>query len=102
VQGIDDEVTGLRRAAEGQMQFSGVFVHNTEGRVLLPASHVVVNGLVVAAGVLADVHRGLAVHAQSHDRTAFAGLVLVLDVGEDRIGFWDFFWGLALSTGRSR
>jgi hypothetical protein len=101
VEGIDDEVAGLRRAAEGRRQLPGVFVHDTERRVLLPASHVMVNGLVVpacppAAGVFADVHRGLAVHAQAHDRTACGGLVLVLEVGEDGIGFGDFFLGLGL------
>jgi len=25
-----------------------------------------------------------------------------LDIGEDGVGFRDFFWGLALITGRSR
>jgi len=52
-----------------------------------------------AAGVFADVDRRLAVHAQSYDRYAFTGLIFGLDVGEDGVGFWDFFWGLALSTG---
>jgi hypothetical protein len=53
----------------------------------------VVNGLVVAAcltatGVLANVHRGLADYAQSHDRTLFGCLVLFLDVSENAVGFW--------------
>jgi hypothetical protein len=67
----------------------------------------VIGSLIVAprhtaAGVVTNVHRGLAVHAQSHDRLSIAGLVLFLDVGEDGIGFRNFFWGLALTTGRSR
>jgi hypothetical protein len=57
---------------------------------------------VLPPGVLANVHRGLAVHAQSHDRTLFGCLVLFLHVGEDGVGFWNLFWGLALTTGRSR
>jgi hypothetical protein len=31
-----------------------------------------------------------------------ASALVFFDIGEDGVGFWDFFWGLALSTGRSR
>jgi hypothetical protein len=54
------------------------------------------------ARVVANIHRRLAVHAQAHDRCALAIPVMFPDVGEDGVGFGDFFWGLALSTGRSR
>ncbi|MGB5835073.1 MAG: hypothetical protein WBG92_24240 [Thiohalocapsa sp.] len=97
VQCIDDKVAGLRRTAERQMQSTGVFVDDAERSVFLLASHVVIDGLVVAgrlatAGVRAAVHRGLAVHAQTHDRCAFAGLLLALDVGEDGMVCGSFFW----------
>lgn len=107
VEAVHDEVAGLRGAAEGQVQIRGVLVHHTEGDVFFLAPHVVVVGFVIASrltttAVVADVHRGLAVHAQAHDRLPFGGLVLLVDVGEDGVGFRSFFWGLALSTGLSR
>ena len=107
VEAIHDEVAGLRGAAEGQVPIRSVLVHHAEGGLFFLAPPVVVVGLVIAArltttAVLADVHRGLAVHAQAHDRPPFVGWVLLVDVGEDGVGFRNFFWGLALSTGRSR
>jgi len=73
----------------------------------LLASNVVVGGQVVAArlaapGVLAKIHRRLAVHAQAHNGLALANALVCFDIGEDGVGFGEFFWGLALSTGRSR
>jgi hypothetical protein len=55
-----------------------------------------------AAGILANLHRGLAVHAQAHDGLGLGGVVLLLKVGEDGVGLGQFFWGLAFTTGRSR
>jgi len=107
VQAIDDEIAGLGRASEGQMQLPIGFIDDTKRGLFLLASHVVVGCLVIASrlaapGVLANIHRRLAVHAQAHDGFALASALVLLDIGEDRVGFWDFFWGLALSTGRSR
>ena len=89
------------------MQLSTVFINDTKRRVFSLASHIVVGCLVIAPrlaapGVLANIHCRLAVHAQAHDGFALANALMLLDIGEDGVGFWDFFWGLALSTGRSR
>ncbi len=107
LEAVDDDVAGLGGAAEGQVQLARILVHDTERGVLLPAAHVVVGGSGVATGattprVVADLDRGLAVHTHSHDASVVTGLVFGLEIGEDGIGFRDFFWGLALSTGRSR
>jgi hypothetical protein len=107
VQAVDDEIAGLRRTSEGQMKGATVFVDDTKWGVLLLAPHVVVCRLIVTprlatARVVANIHRRLAVHAQAHERCALAIPVMFPDVGEDGVGFGDFFWGLALSTGRSR
>jgi hypothetical protein len=107
VEAVDDEIAGLRRAPEGQMKGATVFVDDTKRRVFFLAPHVVVGRLVVtprlaSARVVANIHRRLAVHAQAHDGFALAISVMFPDVGEDGVGFGDFFWGLALSTGRSR
>jgi hypothetical protein len=69
--------------------------------------HVMVGGLVVCACLapargLANVHRRLAVHAQTDDPWVFSAPILGPNVGEDGVGFRDFFWGLALSTARKR
>ncbi len=108
VQGVHDEVAGLRRTAEGEIQLPAVLVDQTEWRVLFLTAHIVVGGLVItpsfpAAGIIPDVHGGLAVHAQSLGLASLPGFsVLFMEIGEEGIGLWNFFWGLALSTGRSR
>lgn len=75
--------------------------------MLFLASHVVVSRPVVTprlatARVLATIHRRLAVHAQAHDGFVLAIAVTSPDIGEDGVGFREFSWGLALSTGRNR
>ena len=107
LQRVDDEITGLRPAAEGQMQLTGILVDDAEGGVFLLAAHVMVSSLVVSTGlaatrVRADVDRGLAVDAHAQDARVLASTIFGPDVGEDGVGFRDFFWGFALSTGRSR
>jgi hypothetical protein len=107
MQAVDDEVAGFGGASEGQVQRAGVFVDQTERGVFLMTAHVVVGRLGVATGtaaprVLADLHRGLAVDAQSRDVSILAAVVFGPEIVEDGIGLRDFFWGLALSTGRSR
>ena len=97
----------LGGTAKSQMQFAAIFVDDAEGCVLLSTAHVMVGGLVVRAclapaRVLANVHGRLAVHAQTDDPWAFSAPILGPDVGEDGVGFRDFFWGLALSTARKR
>ena len=109
VEAIDDEIASFGGTAEDQVQLPAILVHHAERGVFFVASHIVIDGSVVAPGfaparVVADVHRGLAVHAHAQDGLPFgvAGSVLVLDVSEDGVGLRDFFWGLALTTGRSR
>lgn len=108
IQTIDDEVAGLGRIAEDQVELSAVFIHDPEGRTFFLAAHVVIGSLVIspgraAPGILPNFYRGFAVDGQALDGTVFGTLsVLGSDVGEDGIGLRDFFWGLALTTGRSR
>ncbi len=69
------------------------------GVCLFLAPHVVVGRLVVTprlatARVVANIHRRLAVHAQAHDRFALAISVMRSDVGQDGVGFADFFFGV--------
>jgi len=55
------------------------------------------------AGIGTDLDRGFAVDAHAQDGPVIvSGLVVGGNVVEDRIGLREFFWGLALSTGRSR
>jgi hypothetical protein len=74
----------------------------------------VISGPVVATGlptsrIVPDLHRGFAVDAQALDLPRLAGFflryglpVFFRDVGEDGVRFWEFFWGLALTTLRRR
>jgi hypothetical protein len=106
VQAVDDEVTGLGRAAKPQEQFAAVLIDDAERDVLLFTAHVVIGCPVVAARlaaarIRADVDRRLAVHAQAHDARVVPP-VFGLEVGEDGIGLRNFFSGLALRTARSR
>jgi hypothetical protein len=89
------------------MEGTTVFIDDTKRRVFFLAPHVVVSSPVVtprlaATRVVANLHRRLAVHAQAHDGFVLAIAVTFPDVGENGVGFRDFFWGLALSTGRNR
>lgn len=114
LQAVDDEIAGLEGTAKGQMELPAVFIHQPERGVLFLSAHVVVGGPVVApgfpaAGVVPDLHRGFAVDAQALDRPIRVGIPLRegLDipfgqVGEDGIGFLNFFGGLALITVRRR
>lgn len=108
VQGVHDEVARLRGTAEGEIQLPLILVDQTEGRVLFFTAHIVVGGLIVTSsfspsGIVADLYGRLAVHAQALGLPSFPALsVLFMEVGEDGVGLWNFFWGLALSTGRSR
>jgi hypothetical protein len=67
---VDDEAAGLGRTAQDQMQLPGILIYPPERRVLVLATPVVVGRLVVAtrlapAGILPEVHRGLAIDAQA-------------------------------------
>ena len=73
-----------------------------------------VGGPGVTAGfpssrILPKLHRGLAIDAQAHDLpllyagcTRYGVPVLFGDIGKDRVGFGEFFWGFALTTLRKR
>ena len=107
VEAVDEEIAGLVRASEEQMEVPTVFMDHPKRRVFFLASHVVIRRPVVAprlaaSRVVANIHCRLAVHAQAQNGFALASLVTSPDVGEDGVGFRDFFWGLALTTGRSR
>ena len=70
IQTVDDEVAGLGRAAEDEMQLPGILVQHPERRVFFLATPVVVGRLIVAtrlapAGILTQAHRGLAIDAQA-------------------------------------
>ena len=107
VEAVGEEIAGLGRASEEQMEVPTVFMDHPKRRVFFLASHVVIRRPVVAprlaaSRVVANIHCRLAVHAQAQNGFALASLVTSPDVGEDGVGFRDFFWGLALTTGRSR
>lgn len=108
IQAVNDEITRLRGTAERDVQLPTVLVHQPKRSVLLLTAHIVIGGLVVtpgfaSAGILADVYRGLAIHAQAFDVSAVDRLsVLFVDIGKDVVRLRNFFWGLALITGRSR
>ena len=62
-----------------------------------------------APGVVPHLHGGFAVDAQAQDlpllyarRTRYGFPVLGRQVGKDGVCFREFFWGLALTTGRRR
>jgi len=113
-QAVHDEIAGFAGAAKSQMEPSAVLLHQPERDVLFRSAHVVVGGPVVATGfpaacVIPDLHRGLAVDAQALDRPVRVGIPLRQglaipfgEVGEDGIGFREFFWGLALIALRRR
>ena len=108
-QAVDEKVTGLGRVAEPQEQLCGVFIDDAKGGVFFRAAHVVIGGAVVqacltASGVLTEVDRGFTVNTQAFEGAAGVDHVAIfgVDIGEDGVGFGNFFWGLALSTGRSR
>lgn len=107
LKGIDDEITGFMRTAKVEMQLSTIFIHNPTRNVRFLASHIVVKCLRIASGlpatrILANVHRGFAIQTQSFDATVFTFAIFGFDVVEDRIGFGQFFWGMALTTGFNR
>lgn len=95
---IDYKIAGFVGTAEGYLQLPGVLVHDSEGNIFFLTSLVVVAGLVVAPGlsfprVVADIDRGLAVHAHSLDVDGRRcdQLLRFLDVFEDGVGFGNFF-----------
>lgn len=93
---IHDEVAGLCGTAKGYIQFPSVLVHHAKWGVFLLTPPIGVIGLMVAAcltttRVLPNVHHGLAIHAQSHDRPSSGCQVLFVDVGKDGIGLRNFF-----------
>ena len=96
VEAVDDEIAGLGRTSEGPVEVSTVFIDDTKRGVFFLASHIVIRRLVVGpclapSRVLANIHRRLAVHAHAHDGFALACSVMRLDIGEDGVGFGDFF-----------
>lgn len=108
MQVVHDKIAGLRRASERNIQLPAVFVHQSEWSVFFLAAHIMIRSFVVASGcsatrIFPDIHGGLAVHAQATGLAPVNPLPIFLpDVGEDGIRFWNFFWGFALTTGRSR
>lgn len=88
------------------MQLPTILVDDAERRIFFVATHIVIGGLIVAAcfpasRIVANLHRGFAIYAQALD--CFIWLrIFCLQVGEDGVGFWNFFWGLALTTLRRR
>lgn len=95
------------RTAKVEVQLSTIFIDNATGNVLLFASHVMITCLMIASGEssargLTDVHRSFAIDAQSFDAAVVTFAVLGMDVVEDRVGFGEFFLGIAFTTGFNR
>ncbi len=67
---IDDEIAGLVGATEVEVEVGGVFVDNPTGDIFLFTAHVMIAGLVIAAGAptageFAQAHRRFTIHAQT-------------------------------------
>lgn len=104
---IDNEITGFIRTAKTQVQHSSVFIHNAAGNVFLLAAHVVVTRLIVSSGfatstVVTKVDPRFAIHAQSLGSAILRLFIVTVDIVENLVRFWKFFWGFALTTCRSR
>lgn len=107
LQRIGNEITGFIRTAKTQVQRSSVFVHNATGNVFLFAAHVVVTRLIVSSGfatstIVTQVDSRFAIQAQSLDFAILQLFVVTVDIVENLVRFWKFFWGFALTTCRSR
>jgi len=106
-EGIDNEITGFIRIAKTQVQCSSVFIHNAAGNVFLLAAHIMVTRLVVSSSfasstILTQIDPSFAIQAQSPASTIIRLFLVMLDVVENLVCFWQFFWGFALTTCPSR
>lgn len=106
-QHIDNEITRFVRPTEFNIEIPSVLIHDATGNALVLGTHVVVAGLDGApgfapAGIVPETHGRLTVEAQSHRVLRHRLLVFGLQVLKNQVGFRQFFWGLALTTGRKR
>src|SRR6516225_6753096 len=107
-EGIHDAVTGFVGAAEGDGQLGALFIHDPTRDILLLTAHIVITGLVVssgdtATGKLADLHCGFTIHTPAFDISRGEGLrIFFLTLSKMASVSGIFFWGLALTTLRSR
>ena len=104
---INNKITGFIRTAKTQVQCSSVFIHNAAGNVFLLAAHIMVTRLVVsssfaASTILTQIDSSFAIQAQSPGCAIIRLFVVMVDVVKNLVCFWQFFWGLALTTCRRR
>jgi hypothetical protein len=107
LQAIDDKITGFMRTAKVEMKLSTIFIDNATRNVLLLAAHVMIAGVWIASGlpttrISSNVHGRFAIEAQSFDAAIVTFVVFGFDVVKDCIGFGQFFWGIAFTTGFNR
>jgi len=107
LQGIHDEIAGFIGTAKGNVQLAGILVHDAAGNILCLAPQVGISGFILAAclsatGKITQLDRGFAVQTQPVDRVGLGMSIFLLDLGENDIGFRNFFCGLALTTLRNR
>ena len=89
------------------MQLSAIFINNPARNIFFLTTEIMVTCLAIASGSttaskIPDINCCFAIDAQAFDLLAVTLPVFGLDVVENRVCFWDFFWGLALTTGFNR
>ena len=105
---VDEEIAGLGGGSEPHGQLSGVLLQEAKGRVFFSTAHLMVDRPRPAAGfasprIGANIDGRFAIDTHPFDSAVCDGLgVFFPEIGEDRVRLGDFFWGLALTTGRSR
>ena len=112
---IGDEVARLARCSKGQPQLIKILIsprdfQNPERNEYRRRAHVVIDGLrrlpstgPASAAEGADFGFRLGIQGNSQARRVIAGgFAAGLDVGEDIVGFRNFFSGRVLTTRRSR
>jgi hypothetical protein len=89
------------------VQLSGIFINNPARNIFFFAPKIMVASFVVASGstsasTIANFYCCFAINAQAFDSLTVSLPIFGLDIVENRVCFWDFFLGLALTTGFKR
>lgn len=106
-QHIDNEITGFVGLAKFDIKLPPILIDHATGNALVLGSHIVVTSLPIAprfapTGIVAKAHGCLTVEAQPHCVLGLCLLVFGLKVLKNQVRSRQFFWGLALTTGRKR
>jgi hypothetical protein len=105
--GIGDEVAGLGRAAEFDMQYTAVLVKDAARCMFARALHVMIAGTIVptrhpATGEVSELDRRLAINTDSLGAKCFVRLIFFFDIAKDGIGLRNLFQRLGLEHATQR